>query len=203
MERKNFVEFKEMIEELTHYGECDLCIFRMESDGAMFKCNAQCTNIDEEWDKYNEDRPEEPIEEEEPEEDEEEPIGLTEEHFEELLEEVVNDLDEYTTLAVWNTYCDDNCYDEERIYDMSDFDDFASGYSPMELVENLDDFTTCDDYFVNGSYGFHSISDIYDVVDDSTIVEYLLNDLYANDFEDFENDEDIKEEIEKWIKNRF
>lgn len=143
---------------------------------------------------------EEELIEEEP---EEESIELTEEHFEELIEEVVNDLDEYTTLAVWNAYCNHNYYDEDRIYDMYDFDDMASGYSPSELVENLNEFSTLDDYFVIGIYGFHSFSDIYDIVDDSTIVDFLLNDIYMRDYEDYENDEDIKEELERYIKHMY
>lgn len=92
------------------------------------------------------------------------------EFIEDALCNTVNDAD---ILELWNMYCDDNRYDDDHIYDMCEFDCMAEGYSPTDLVNNLDDFDVNDDYFVIGIYGFKSFDDIYEIVSNDDLARWI------------------------------
>ena len=61
---------------------------------------------------------------------------------------------------LWNEYCDNNRYTDDKIYMMSDFDELESGSTPLEIARLIEgnDFRTGDDYFAYTTYGAESFS---------------------------------------------
>lgn len=113
----------------------------------------------------------------------------------------------------------DGCFEEAIYYDMDEFDDFMSNYTPMEIAQMIyfgDDFNPNDDYFRFNAYGNLEslnwgdvVAEAEDLVDD--IIDHLVNyfsgdtpwpdldDLvYADDDAIFNEDyEEVEEEEEE------
>lgn len=92
----------------------------------------------------------------------------------------LEDLSEFDLLFINNEIAYEYRDYEAVIYTVDDFDEVASGYSPSELADNVSDFSTNDEYFVNGIYGFRSFDYVSDEVDFYAMAEYII-----------ENDEDF------------
>lgn len=115
--------------------------------------------------------------------------------FEEL-KELLENLTDSELVEIWNEYCDNNNYYDNRIESMDYFDDIMSGKTPLEIVNSIcNDFNTNDDYFVFGVYGCES----FNYLDEEHIYfDDLANYILDND-EDFDNDE-IREFLDKLNK---
>ena len=71
----------------------------------------------------------------------------------------------------------DGCFDEANYYDMDEFDELMSNYSPMQIAQMIyfgDDFNPNDDYFRFNAYGNLESADWRDVVD---VAEDLVDDI--------------------------
>lgn len=100
-------------------------------------------------------------------------------------------------------YCDENRYDDDYIYDMNEFDDLASGLTPTELVDSLDDgFSTRDNFFKCDYHGYRSFDCLEDEIDFEDLADFIIEHpekmRYCDDItgglESFE--EQAKEEME-------
>ena len=77
----------------------------------------------------------------------------------------------------------DGCFDEAYYYDMDEFDELMSNYSPMQIAQMIyfgDDFNPNDDYFRFNAYGNLEsvdwrdvVAEAEDLVDD--IIDHLVN----------------------------
>lgn len=77
----------------------------------------------------------------------------------------------------------DGCFDEANYYDMDEFDEFLSNYSPMQIAQMIyfgDYFNPNDDYFRFNAYGNLEsvdwrgiVAEAEDLVDD--IIDHLVN----------------------------
>ena len=109
---------------------------------------------------------------------------MTEEMKRENLQNIIDNLDETAIITMWN----DICADSDTIYYMDELDGFFDkrGYkSATNIIDSLDDdFSTSDYYFADGNWGIKSFDDIYDIVDDDELINYMLD----ND-DDFGNDD--------------
>lgn len=107
---------------------------------------------------------------------------MTEEMKRERLQEIIDSLDETEIITMWNNICADS----DVIYDMNELDEFfISCKSATNIIDSLDDdFSTSDYYFADGDLGVKSFDDIYDIVDDDELINYMLD----ND-DDFGNDD--------------
>ena len=82
----------------------------------------------------------------------------------------------------------DSCFDDCVYYDMAEFDDFMSNYSPMEIAQMIffgNDFNPNDDYFRFNGYGNLESANWYDVEDEAEdlkddIIDHLVN-YYSGD----------------------
>lgn len=105
---------------------------------------------------------------------------------EDRLQNIIDNTHDGFVLGWWNDMCD-NTYDDERhIYCMEEFNECFYGLSPLkiaEVIENADRFSSCDEYFVDGIYGLNSFDDLYDIMDDAELIDYMID----ND-EDFGDD---------------
>ena len=82
----------------------------------------------------------------------------------------------------------DGCFEDCVYYDMAEFDEFMSNYSPMEIAQMIffgDNFNPNDDYFRFNAYGNLESANWYDLeaeaedlVDD--IIYHLVN-IYSGD----------------------
>ena len=69
---------------------------------------------------------------------------------------------------------------------MYEFDELFHNTKPSnlaELIENGDGFSTNDEYFVVDCYGLKSFDNLYDIMDDDELIDYMID----ND-EDFGDD---------------
>lgn len=114
---------------------------------------------------------------------------MTEEMKRENLQNIIDNLDDTEIITMWN----DICADSDVIYYMDELDEFfISCKSATNIIDSLDsNFSTSDYYFADGDYGVKSFDDIYDIVDDDELINYMLD----ND-EDFGND-DIRDILDE------
>lgn len=108
-----------------------------------------------------------------------------EEAIRKYVENLIGD-DLANLLQHMNAY--DGCFDEHVYYDMADFDDFMSNYSPTEIAQMIffgGDFNPNDEYFRFNAYGNLESANWGDVVDDAEdlvddIIDHLVN-CYSGD----------------------
>ena len=105
-----------------------------------------------------------------------------------IIEEINRVVEEFTTaqsIETWNKYCSMNGY-EEIICNLSDetINELFSDKTPSELIRMGEDVSLDDDYFYFHLGELNTIDDIYDVVDDSEIADYVIE--YDDDCGDSE-----------------
>lgn len=105
-----------------------------------------------------------------------------------IIEDINRVVEEFTTeqsIEAWNDYCARNGY-EETIEFLSDeiIDELFASKTPSELIRMGKDVDLDDDYFYFHLGELNTTSDIYDVVDDSEIADYVIN--YDDDCGDSE-----------------
>ena len=105
-----------------------------------------------------------------------------------IIEEINNVVSEFTTeqaIEAWNNYCYRNGY-EEIIEPLSDeiIDELFEDRTPSELIRMGEDVNIDDDYFYCHLGELNTTDDIYDVVDDSEIADYVID--YDDDCDDSE-----------------
>lgn len=113
----------------------------------------------------------------------------------ERLFDVITDMDDYELVSLYNEYCDNVGYYDDRIYDMDEFDELMDGYSATDLAKRIffGDFNPNDSYFTFDGYGnLKSISYVTDEVCVSDIVEHII------DTEDNLYNDDIQEVLDDW-----
>ena len=77
----------------------------------------------------------------------------------------------------------DGCFEESIYYDMDEFDELMSNYTPMEIAQMIffnNDFNPNDDYFRFNAYGNIETADWHDVKVDAEdlkddIIDHLVN----------------------------
>lgn len=135
-------------------------------------------------------------------------------YVESKVREAVDNLDEYDLIGLWNEYCDDNSYYDDRIYG-NDIDELLYGLKPSEVLNaiDLDNYSENDDYMIESIYGYRSFSYLSDdnsPYDEDALVEYIMDNEehfgYLNDddisiefnhnsFVDYEMDDDDIEQF--------
>lgn len=116
----------------------------------------------------------------------------------EKLEDFLEEMSDDDVIAMWNNYCDNNRYEDDRIWYVSDFDDLMSGKLPSEVVEELSSsFSLNDEYMVFTMYGISSFSYVNDDVCPiyiSDLADYILE----ND-DELEND-DVRDFLDEYAE---
>lgn len=117
---------------------------------------------------------------------------MTEEMKRENLQNIIDNLDETEIITMWNYICADS----DVIYYMDELDGFFHDKKhcncATDIIDSLDDnFSTSDYYFADGEWGIKSFDDIYDIVDDDELINYMLD-----SDEDFGND-DIRDILDE------
>lgn len=111
---------------------------------------------------------------------------------EERLQNIIDNMEDDELISAWNERCDSYSYDDDHIYYMYEIDELFHDVKVSEFLSNLaDDFRVGDAYFKDGVFGIESFDDIYDVIDDDDLIEYIIN-----EDEDFGND-DIREILDE------
>ena len=105
-----------------------------------------------------------------------------------IIEEINNVVESFTeeqSIEAWNNYCDENYY-EETIVRLSDeiIDELFASKTPSELIRMGSDLDLDNKYFYFHLGELYTTDDIYDVVDDSEIVDYVID--YDDDCGDSE-----------------
>ena len=101
------------------------------------------------------------------------------------IERVVEEFTTEQSIEAWNNYCERNSYEEtiERLSDDT-IDELFADKTPSELIRMGEDVDLDDDYFYFHLGELNTTNDIYDVVDDSEIADYVID--YDDDCEDSE-----------------
>lgn len=105
-----------------------------------------------------------------------------------IIEEINNIVEEFTTeqtIEAWNNYCNRNYYEETIDY-LSDetIDELFADKTPSELIRMGSDVDLDNKYFYFHLGELNTTDDIYDIVDDSEIVDYIIdNDDDCNDID--------------------
>ena len=111
---------------------------------------------------------------------------------EERLQNIIDNMEDAELISAWNARCDSYSYDDDHIYYMYEIDELFHDVKVSDFFSNLaDDFRVGDNYFKDGVFGIESFDDIYDVIDDDDLIEYIIN-----EDEDLGND-DIREILDE------
>jgi hypothetical protein len=105
----------------------------------------------------------------------------------ERIEEVLESLRDEDIVEVWNRYCEDCNYYDDRIEYMSELDELVCGMKPMDIINTFCDsaFNVNDDYFwFNGCGNPVSSNDPFDQVSVYDLAVHI---------EDYEEDYGIPE----------
>ena len=97
---------------------------------------------------------------------------------EDIRDILVNDIPNWQLANVWNEFCDRNNYIDERIYEMSDLNEYLQGLTPIEVIDSVSDgdFTTCSDFFQETIYGLSSFDDVSSHIDLDELVDDIFDD---------------------------
>ena len=114
---------------------------------------------------------------------------------EDRIQAIIDTMDECEIVSMWNERCDSYCCDDEHIYSMNEIDDIIGKMWASDFLDKFDrDFDLADDYFKDGLWNYESFNDIYDVVDDGELIEYMIDE--DEDFGDDRIREILDEEDE-------
>lgn len=105
----------------------------------------------------------------------------------ERLQEVLDTLGDDEIVTMWNEICDNYGNYEDRLYETSELDELLRGKTPLEIIELCQDIDIDAPYINDGIYGLETHYDIYDVVDDDDILDYIEEEELA--FGNFEIEE--------------
>ena len=105
---------------------------------------------------------------------------LSEERMEKLrdeLQEALDSLDQDNILDIWNQRCEALRYDDDKIEYNNFIDEILDGLKPSEILDAVGrNYSTNDDYLYWDGYGYIcSTNDVYDVADDSEIIDYIID----------------------------
>lgn len=123
---------------------------------------------------------------------------MTEERMEDLrdaLQEALDQLDQDNILDIWNQRCEALRYDDDRIEYNNFIDEYLYGLTPSEVINAVDrNYSTSDDYMYWDGYGdICSTNDVYDIADDSEIIDYIIDEWDDCGYSEIE---DVLEEFE-------
>lgn len=96
------------------------------------------------------------------------------EELKEKIGEELKALSAYELVYMWNDYCDDVRYYDDRIYMMDELDDLFCGCSPTEVLDKCRDVDTSDDFWKDTIYGVKSISDVEDEIDIDDLIDWII-----------------------------
>ena len=116
----------------------------------------------------------------------------------EKIEQVLENLTESETIEMWNDYCELNRYDDRVIWYMGTVLEELNQMTFGDAMGSIDkdEFDLDDDYARNDDlYGWQSFCDIYDVVDDSELADYIED--FDESFGNWELEEIFEEEEEE------
>ena len=98
--------------------------------------------------------------------------------IENLVTDTINNMSDSELIDLWNEYCGDNSYYDDRIeyFDESVFNDLMSGKTPYEIYQIIDnsDISFFDDYCRYNGYELNTFSDVYDSIDIDDLVEWVI-----------------------------
>ena len=124
-----------------------------------------------------------------------------EEYMYEKLIEILAEMND-DIVPVWNEYCDNIGYYDDRIEYMDSLDDLMCEKTATEILNDIDrDFDIRDDYFRFTIYGMESFSDPYDVVDVDDLADYIIKNeetLYSDELVEFF--EEVEEQEERYAE---
>ena len=116
--------------------------------------------------------------------------------IEDLVFDTINNMSDSEMIDLWNEYCGDNGYYDDRIeyFDEGVFNDLMAGKTPYEIYQIIDnsDISFFDDYGrynycrYNG-YELNLFRDIYDYIDIDDLVKWIIEE--ERDLCNFEIDE--------------
>ena len=116
----------------------------------------------------------------------------------EIMEFLESELSNDELVTVWNEYCDNNNYTDDRIYYMSEFDDMMCDRTPSEIARDVwsNDFCVNCDYF---QWSVYLTSTDYpeEMVDFDALADYILSNdtsLYNDDLREFLDSEEEEED---------
>lgn len=121
--------------------------------------------------------------------------------IENLVTDTINNMSDSELIDLWNEYCGDNGYYDDRIeyFDEGVFNDLMSGKTPYEIYQIIDDsdISCFDDYCRYDGYELNTFSDIYDSIDIENLVEWIIeeeNDLCNSDIDGLYNELNSEDE---------
>ena len=114
--------------------------------------------------------------------------------IEDLVFDTINNMNDSEMIDLWNEYCSDNGYYDDRIeyFDEGVFNDLMAGKTPYEIYQIIDnsDISFFDDYCRYDGYELNTFTDIYDSIDIENLVEWIIKeekDLCNSDIDELYN----------------
>ena len=98
------------------------------------------------------------------------------EDLKEKITEILQEMPDWEIVGIWNDYCDDVKYFDDKIYSMDLFDELCEGLTPSQIVGGLAaDFRSYDSWFKDGIYGYDSVDDVWIHIDIEDLVDWIID----------------------------
>lgn len=125
-------------------------------------------------------------------------MNRPEEAIIEDIERVVREFTTEQSIEAWNNRCEKIHYYEDYIYILSDevIDEELYNKTPSELIRMGRDIDLNDDYYYYHLDELRTTNDIYDIVDDSEIADYVI------DYDDDCGDSELRELLDELAEVR-
>lgn len=109
--------------------------------------------------------------------------------YERIVETLTDTLTTAELVDVWNEYCNNNNYYDDRIENMGFLDEDLDNLNATQIIRLVSgkDFDVHDDWYKHTIYGLQSFSDPADEIDIDDLADYIErndNDLGSSDIRD-------------------
>ena len=98
--------------------------------------------------------------------------------IEHLVTNTIDNMSDSEMIDLWNEYCDDNGYYDDRIeyFDEGVFNDLMAGKTPYEIYQIIDnsEISFFDDYCHYDGYELNTFSNVYDSIDIDNLVKWVI-----------------------------
>lgn len=111
----------------------------------------------------------------------------------EMIRDTLEEMSSNDLMYIWNEYCDNNRYYDDKIYYYEEIDEFYYDMKPTEIIEKFGELGNCE-YWKDGIYGAEALDMIEDGIDFDDLAQYIA------DNEDSMGYNDLQDTIDEWYE---
>lgn len=106
---------------------------------------------------------------------------IADKELEEELEDTIKfDLDNDELVWLWNDYCDENNYNDYRVYLTEELDELCFDMKPTDIIHTYGECDGYDYYTEDIGSGIHCSNEVIDLIEVDELVDYIVGNYETN-----------------------